>query len=322
MATRARAITLHPPTSNLQPPTSNLQLPDRWILSRLDHLTQTVTRLFESYQYGEAGRQIYDFLWGEYCDWYIEASKVRLYDEAADKSVPQEVLLHVLETALRLLHPFMPFLTEAIWQALPPPPRGRQGEGERSTISPPPLRGGLGEGERSLMMTHWPEPAPSLLADEAEAHMGLAMELIRGIRNRRAEYDVTPGKRIPALIAAGDAAPWLNEQRALLCALAKLDPQQLTIQPALEPPAQAAAIVVGETVCYLPLAALVDLDAERERLSSKLAELEARIVRSENLLAGDFALKAPAQVVQRERDKLADMKAERAKLEEQLAAGQ
>ena len=310
-----------PPTSNLQPPTSNLQLPDRWILSRLNHLTQTVTRLFESYQYGEAGRQIYDFLWGEYCDWYIEASKVRLYDEAADKSVPQEVLLHVLETALRLLHPFMPFLTEAIWQALPPPPRGRQGEGERSTISPPPLRGGLGEGERSLMMTHWPEPAPSLLADEAEAHMGLAMELIRGIRNRRAEYDVTPGKRIPALIAAGDAAPWLNEQRAVLCALAKLDPQQLTIQPALEPPAQAAAIVVGETVCYLPLAALVDLDAERERLSSKLAELEARIVRSENLLAGDFALKAPAQVVQRERDKLADMKAERAKLEEQLAAG-
>jgi valyl-tRNA synthetase len=151
--------------------------------------------------------------------------------------------------------------------------------------------------------------------------MGLAMELIRGIRNRRAEYDVTPGKRIPALIAAGDAAPWLNEQRAVLCALAKLDPQQLTVQPTLEPPAQAATIVVGETVCYLPLAALVDLDAERERLSSKLAELEARIARSENLLAGDFALKAPTQVVQRERAKLADMKAERAKLEEQLAAG-
>ena len=124
-----------------QPLISNLQLPDRWILSRLNHLIQSVTHLFESYQYGEAGRQTHDFLWGEYCDWYIEASKVRLYEpstgsgrrEAADKSVPQAVLLHVLETALRLLHPFMPFVTEAIWQALPHPP-----------LSPPPNGGGRG----------------------------------------------------------------------------------------------------------------------------------------------------------------------------------
>ena len=277
---------------------SNLQLTDRWILSRLNHLIQDTTRLFESHQYGEAGRQIHDFLWGEYCDWYIEASKVRLYDEAADKSVPQAILLHVLETALRLLHPFMPFVTEAIWQALPDE---------------------VQEGE-ALIMTRWPEPDPALLDDEAEGQMEAAMTLIRDIRNRRAEYNVTPGKRIPALVAAGDAAQWLDEQRAVLCALAKLDPGQLTIQPTIQAPKQAAIIVAGDVVCYLPLAALVDLEAEQERLSSELAAIESRIARSENLLAGQFAQKAPVHVVQRERDKLADLQTEQAKLKERLAA--
>jgi len=275
-----------------------LQLPDRWILSRLNRLVQDVTRLFESYQYGEAGRQINDFLWGEYCDWYIEASKVALYDEDADHAIPQTVLLHALETALRLLHPFMPFVTEAIWQALPD--EARAGE--------------------ALIMARWPKPDVAFLDDEAEEQMDLMMTLIRGIRNRRAEYNVTPGKRILALIAAGGEAQFLDEQRAVFCSLAKLDPDQLVIQPAMEPPSQAATIVVGETVCYLPLAALVDLDAEREKLSSELADTEGRIARSEGLLAGEFAQRAPEHVVQRERDKLADLQTERAKIAERLAA--
>jgi len=128
------------------PPASRLLLPDRWILSRLNHLVQNATHLFDSYQYGEAGRQIHDFLWGEYCDWYIEASKVRLYDETADKSVPRAVLLHVMETSLRLLHPFMPFVTEAIWQALPGETRGGE----------------------ALMMARWPQPDTAFLDEEAE----------------------------------------------------------------------------------------------------------------------------------------------------------
>jgi len=273
-------------------------LPDLWILSRLNHLIQSVTHLCESYQYGEAGRQIHDFLWGEYCDWYIEASKVRLYDEAADKAIPQAVLLHVLETALRLLHPFMPFVTEAIWQALPDETRGGE----------------------ALMMARWPESDDTLLDDEAEERMALMMDLTRSIRNLRAEYNVTPGKRIPALIAVGDGAGWLDEQRAILCSLAKLDASQLTIQPTIQPIAQAATIVVGDIVCYLPLAALVDLDAERERLSKELTGIESRIARSEGLLAGEFAQKAPEHIVQRERDKLADLQTEQAKLKERLAA--
>jgi valyl-tRNA synthetase len=277
------------------PPLSSLLLPDLWILSRLNRLVQDVTRLFESYQYGEAGRQVYDFLWGEYCDWYIEASKVRLYNGGADRHVPCAVLLHVLDVSLRLLHPFMPFLTEAIWQALP-------------------RKAGT-----ALMMSRWPEPDKKLISDEAEARMGTLMELIRGIRNRRAEYDVTPGRRIPALIAAGPATGWLNEQRDVMCLLARLDPARLAIEAAFAPPDQAATVVVGEIVCYLPLAGLVDLEAEREKLAKSLAEVEERIARSEALLSSDFVNKAPSHIVQRERDKLADLHTERARLQERLA---
>ncbi len=279
----------------------DLQLPDRWILSRLNRLIESVTYLFEHYQYGEAGRQINEFLWGEYCDWYLEASKVRLYDEGlstGDKDPVRIVLLHVLETAMRLLHPFMPFLTEAVWQALPA--AIRQGE--------------------TVMLAPWPQGDAALLNDEAEAHMSLVMEMIRGIRNRRAEYRVTPGKRIPAQIAAGEAAVWLAEQRDALCFLARLDPEALTIGTTFDPPEQAAAVVVGDVVCYLPLAGLVDLVAEQARLAQSIAEIEERIGRSEALLAGEFAHKAPLAVVQRERDKLHELQIERDKIAEQLAA--
>jgi len=327
-------------TAPALPPASRLLLPDKWILSRLNHLVESVTRLFDTYQYGEAGRQINDFLWSEYCDWYIEACKVRLYGDApddasgvADKDVPRAVLLHVLETALRLLHPFMPFVTEALWQALPTPPLSpphpsaalRTSAGGRKGGAAPPAGGTKGEtpptgGARPLMLARWPEPDTALVDDEAEAQMGLMMGLVRGFRNLRAEYDVTPGKRIPAAIAADDAAETLRDQQAVLCSLAKLDLNQLIIQPTVQPPAQSATVVVGDVVGYLPLAALVDLDAERERLAKELADIEDRIARSQGLLAGEFAQKAPEHIVQRERDKLADLQAEQAKLRERLAA--
>ncbi len=301
-AARFVLMNISPDSNGLERPSqpAGLTLPDRWILSRLNRLIESVTRLCESYQYGEAGRQIHDFLWGEYCDWYLEASKVRLYDDAlaeADKDACRSVLLHVLETALRLLHPFMPFLTEAIWQALPEPFR-------------------VGE---TLMLAQWPQVGRAFIDDEAEAHMVLVMELIRGIRNARAEYNVTPGKRIPALVAAGGAVNWLDGQRDALCFLARIDPEALSIADSLAPPEQAAAVVVGDVVVYLPLAGLVDLKAERERLTKALTEIEERIARSEGLLAGEFAQKAPKQIVQRERDKLTDLQVEKVKLEGQLA---
>ncbi len=292
----ANSQDLGPQSSALGPWPLALGLVDRWILSRLNRLIQEVTQLFDEHQYGEAGRRINDFLWGEYCDWYLEASKVRLYDKDAAKETVRGVLLHVLETSLRLLHPFMPFVTEALWQSLPE--AGREGE--------------------ALIVAPWPEPDLALIDEEAEEQMGLVMGLIRSIRNLRAEYDVTPGKRIPALIAAGGATPMLSEQRAILCSLAKLDPDQLIIQPSVHPAADAATAVVGDVVGYLPLAGLVDLEAERARLAKELADIEARITRSEALLAGEFARKAPPHVVQREREKLADLQATRKQLRERL----
>jgi len=273
-----------------------LQLPDRWILSRLNDLTREVTRLFDGYQYGEAGRQIYDFLWGEYCDWYIEASKVRLYNDEADKVVPYTVLVHVLEASLRLLHPYMPFVTEAIWQALPKAMRARE----------------------TLMLAPWPEAKDRVVDQQAEEDMQLIMNLVRGIRNRRSEYNVTPGKRIPAVISAGNAAELLEDQRALLCSLAKLDRDELVILSAPPTPGKAATVIVGGVTCYLPLAALVDLVVERARLRALLDDLGKRIEKSTLLLAGPFAQKAPAAVVQRERDKLASLKTERSTLESRL----
>lgn len=148
--------------------------------------------------------------------------------------------------------------------------------------------------------------------------MGLLMDLTRAIRNLRAEYNVTPGKRIPALIAAGDLAPVLTAQRAELCSLAKLDAEGVVIEAVLEQPDQAATAVVGDLLGYLPLAGMVDLDAERERLRKELDEVDERIVCSEGLLAGEFAEKAPPHIVQRERDKLSSIRVNRKQLIDRL----
>ncbi len=275
-----------------------LLLEDRWILSRLHHFTEAVTALIEAYQYGEAGRRIRDFLWDEFCDWYVEATKIRLYDEAADKRTPRAVLLHVFERALRLLHPFMPFVTEALWQALPA--EAKEGE--------------------ALIVARWPQADPDRYDEAAEAGMALLMEIVRGIRNVRAEYNVQAGKRIPAVIAAGEALTLLEARRPLFVFLARLDEAALQIVPESEKLPQAATIVVGEVVIYLPLAGMIDLEAERTRLRKKLAGVEKRIAASRARLDGPFAQKAPAHVVEAERRRLAEMESEAAQLKENLAA--
>ncbi|MFP4344950.1 MAG: valine--tRNA ligase [Anaerolineales bacterium] len=282
-------------------------LEDRWIASRLNRLKGSVSQLMEGFHFGEAGRQVRDFLWDEFFDWYLEATKVRLYGEVeeVEKETARAVLLHVMEEALRLLHPFMPFVTEALWQALPE--EAREGE--------------------ALIIAAWPLPEPSRLDEEAEAQMALLMELVRGIRNVRAEYNVEAGRRIAAVVAAGAAAPVLSARRDVLVTLARLDPEALEILRAAEPPreaeaeppAQSASVVAGEVVAYLPLAGMVDLEAERARLSKALENLEGRIRGSRKKLAGPFAEKAPPEIVERERERLAEMETEAEQVREQLA---
>jgi len=285
---------------------SRFLLEDRWILSRVHRLSGEVFDLIESYQYGEAGRKIRDFLWDEFCDWYIEASKVRLYDDDApeeDKVVPRTVLLTVMERALRLLHPFMPFVTEALWQALPQAVKSGADTAEALIIAP------------------WPMRDEARLDAAAEAHMGLLMDLIRGIRAVRAEYNVQAGKRIAAAIVTGEGAATeiLQARRAVLVFLARLDEEALHIVPSSEPLTQTASVVVGDVVAYLPLTGMVDIEAEVARLQKSLENLEGRIAGSQARLAGEFTEKAPSHIVERERQRLAEMQTEAAQVREQIA---
>ncbi|RME51676.1 MAG: valine--tRNA ligase [Caldilineae bacterium] len=275
----------------------SLSLADRWIISRHNRLIAEATRLIEDYNFGEAGRQIYDFFWSEFADWYIEIAKVQLRSgDVRVENTTRQVLVYVLEHILRLLHPYIPFVTEAAWQHLP-------NTGESLCIAP------------------W--PTPGTVDEHAEADMALLINVIRAIRNARSEYNVEPARRIPATILAGDWHKLFAQQRDILVQLARLDEANLQLAFSLpEKPLDAAAIVVeGGIEIYLPLAGLVDVDAERQRLQSELAKVEAGIARAEKTLANDnFLAKAPPAVVERERTKLADLQTQAAKLRDRLAA--
>jgi valyl-tRNA synthetase len=269
---------------------------DRWIISRSNRLVTDVTRLIEQYQYGEAGRQIYDFLWGEFCDWYIEMAKVRLYGQVpAARKAARQVLVHVLERTLRLLHPFMPFVTEAIWQNLPH------------------------EGE-SIMIAPWPQAEEGWMDEEAEAGIELLMEIVRAIRNARAEFGVEPKRRIAASIAAGEHYDLLHEQQESLLSLARLDPERLQLAATLtDIPEQALTLVVGGVTIYLPLAGMVDVEAEKARIASEMEQLTQLIADSQILLTNEnFLSKAPEHVVQKERDKVTGYREKWQKLRERL----
>ena len=274
----------------------SLSLADRWVLSRHNRLIGEVTRLIEQFQFGEAGRQLYDFLWGEYCDWYIEIAKSQLNsgDEAAAART-RAILLYVLDRTLRLLHPFMPFVTEEIWQHLPH------------------------EGD-ALIIAAW--PLAGALDDEAEAQMGPIMEMVRAIRNARAEYEVEPSRAIAAIVVAGDKAELVRSHADILARLARIDPAQLSIETALQlKPRQALALVVSGYEVYLPLAGLVDIDRERARLKGEVSSVGREIERCGKLLENaGFVSKAPAEVVDKERAKLEDLKLRLAKLTDRLNA--
>jgi valyl-tRNA synthetase len=246
----------------------------------------------EAFQYAEAGRQIYEFFWNEFCDWYLEISKVALYGtDAAAKAQTRATLVRVLDSSLRLLHPFIPFVTEETWGYL----KQAVQAGQPSTTWP-----------AALIVASWPE-APAT-DPAAETDMGLIMEIVRVIRNARAEYSVQPGHRIPANVQAGeDKLALLQDQARVLCALARLDPDQLVIQAAGDAPPRSVTLVAGAATVYLPLSGLIDFAAERERLGKEMADAQAQVERGTKLLAGPFAQRAPAEVVERERTKLAEM---------------
>ncbi len=279
-----------------EPQRSSMTLPDRWILSRLTRLVQNVQRLFDTYQYGEAGRQILDFLWNEFADWTVEISKSALYGQDSDaKAHTLDVLCTVLNTSLRLLHPYIPFITEEIWGYLP-------------------------TGGGPLIMAEWPKANPALLDEQAEAEFSILIDLVRGIRNARADYKVEPSHKLSATIAAGSRHDLIEMHRDMFARLCNV--AQITLlRDGASAPDQAAAVVAADVTAYLPLAELIDLDAERARLRGELANLQQQIAKSTGLLGNQgFVAKAKPDVVQRERDKLEALQASQKAVEERLAS--
>jgi len=288
-------------------------LADSWIWARLQSLIRDVERLFENWQYGEAGRQIYDFFWSEFADWYVEISKQQMAQGGDRAYYTASTLVRVLDACLRLLHPFTPFVTEELWGHLK---RAAQEKGPAyQTIF------GDSNWEEALIIARFPEPreVEGWEAQKVE-DFNLVQEIVRAIRNLRTEKRVPPSRKIPAILAVGDNTV-LDAQRDVIAYLAQLDPQALTIIPAVEEkPQNAAAQTILGIKIYLPLEGLVDMEAERARLQKELQENENQIKRLETLLSSSFAERAPAQVVERERQKLATFKETAARLREQLSA--
>jgi valyl-tRNA synthetase len=280
------------------PDASSLSLADRWILSRLESVRRDVNRLIEAWQLGEAGRQLYEFLWNEYCDWYIEASKVRLNAaEGAGAQATRQVLAYVLERSLRLLHPFMPFVTEAIWQNLP----------------------GLAGEARAVMTARWPEDNGRYDAAAEEA-FGRLQEVIRSIRNVRSEYDVPAGRRIAAHFSAGESAALVADNLPVLAMLARLESAAVQVAPELAAPGKAATLAAAGMTIYLPLADLIDLAAERKRIQGEIDNIDKQVQRIETTLANPgFTGKAPVEIVERERAKVAELRERRGQLGERMA---
>jgi len=292
---------------------ATLSLPDRWILSRLESVRHETTRLIETWQLGEAGRQLYEFLWNEFCDWYIEAAKVRLVGGSpVEAQTTRQVLAFVLEQSLRLLHPYMPFLTETLWQNLP----GLAGDqrGEAATGSPK----AAGDAPLALMVTRWPHNS-GRANGAAEASFDRIQAIVRAIRNVRSEYDVPAPKRIPAAISAGDQVGLIQENLAVVSALARLDAAAVQVAAELPAPDKAAVLAEGGVTVYLPLAGLVDLAAERKRIQGEIDNVDRQLQRIVGLLSNEgFTAKAPAEVIDRERAKMAELQARRNQLAERF----
>jgi valyl-tRNA synthetase len=237
----------------------------------------------------------------------VEIAKEQLKDEET-KAQTVETLARVFDMALRLLHPFTPFVTEELWGHL------------RAAILQSPVSSLSQDWPAVLIIASWPEPrGPEGWEEPKVADFELVQEIVRSIRNLRAEKTVPPSKRIGAIIAAGAKTDLLKEQSHVLVSLAGLSESELTIGPALmDKPADVVALVVGSVEIYLPLAGMVDLAEEKSRLEKDLKEAQSHIQRLEKLLAGDFANKAPAQLVAKEREKLVGYQETAEKIKAQL----
>ncbi len=300
-------------TDDRRPTTDEWTLADSWIWARLQQLVRDVERLFQVYQYGEAGRQIYDFFWSDFADWYVEVAKLQLQKEET-KSQTAATLVRVLDISLRLLHPFIPFVTEELWGHL------RRAVGQNSILS------SLGaDWPEALIVAPWPEPRPEEGWEEEKiTDFDLVRNIHREVRNIRAQKKVSPHTLLSGTFLAGEKTELLENMIGGTAVLSGLNPDELTFihpyeyQPSEHDWTNHIPIVVSGVTGYFSAEEMKTSPEEMSRLQKELADTEAQIARLEKLLASDFAHKAPAPIVQKEREKLAAYKETAAKLKSQL----
>ena len=280
---------------------------DRWIMSRLNRVAAQVDRLMHDYQFGEAQRTIHDFFWHEYADWYIEMAKIRLRsDDDADDS-PLPYLAYVLDRTLRMLHPFMPFVTEEIWQSLK----------ERVPADP--------DAPDALIVTEYPMADAAYFDDDAEEDISLVMETVRSIRNLRAEFRIQQHRRIEAVLDLPQDGDVAAAEADAIKMLARVEPLKLAAATNGAAAAggangESVSLVLSKGVVTIPLGGLVDLDKERERIRGEIADMERNRDRLNARLSDErFLSRAPAEVVERERERLAGIEERKSRAEDVLS---
>ncbi|MGG3283965.1 valine--tRNA ligase [Paenibacillus solani] len=264
---------------------------DRWILHRLNETSRDITRLIDAYEFGETGRLLYNFIWDDLCDWYIEFAKLSLYgeDQAAKKKT-QSVLAYVLDRTMRLIHPFMPFISEEIWQHLPH------------------------EGE-TVMLASWPTYDEAFENAESVTEMNLLMDVIRAVRNIRAEVNVPMSKKVELQLkpVSGQVASIIDRNADYIRRFCNTSEYESSLE--LEAPDKAMTAVVTGVEMYLPLAGLIDIAQEIARLEKEILHLNSEVERIEKKLNNPgFVSKAPEKVIEEERAKLADYSDKRSKV--------
>jgi len=275
--------------------TGEKSVADKWILTRLNETIETVTRLSDRYEFGEVGRVLYNFIWDDFCDWYIEMAKLPLYgeDEAAKKTT-RSILAYVLDSTMRLLHPFMPFITEEIWQNLPH-------EGESITVA------------------KWPEVNDEFTDHEAASEMKLLVEIIRSVRNSRAEVNTPLSKKIKMILKAKDQDVLKTLEKNTGYLERFCNPEVLTIGTDVEIPEKAMTSIVTGAEIILPLEGLINIDEEIARLEKEWDKLNKEVERVQKKLGNEgFIKKAPEKVIEEERAKEKDYTEKRAAVESRI----
>ena len=255
----------------------------------------SVNNLFENYQFGEAGRQVYEFLWNDFADWYLESAKRQLAESGDRAAYTAIILADVLGLMLRLLHPFTPFVTEALYGYL-------KEACETNEI----IFNKEQNWEEHLIVARWPERMPQ---EDWEAgaikDFELVQEIVRSIRNLRSEYKLEPSKSINAILVSENKESFLNKNKNLLVDLAGLNEETIQITDIKTQSEGLTVLVIEDIEIYLDFTASSDVEHDSERLEKELAEAESHIARLEKLLTSPFAQKAPANVIEAEREKLA-----------------